>query len=178
MKSPQFSPNLQNLHPSPSSYIASIPAALVNMSFYGARVWSHVSRRTALDRSKILSQPHTVTRYLSVTSKMSAPPREWLVTVPDKPNALQKRLGARPDHLKNLKPDIDAGRVVFGGAILSKQPSEGESPDMQGSVMLIRANSKEEVLERLKADEYTKQGAWDVENATITPFRCAVRTAL
>lgn len=98
--------------------------------------------------------------------------------IPDKPNALQNRLGARPAHLTNLKPRIEAGQVVFGGATLSSHPAEGEGPDMTGSVMLIKADTKEEVVEFLKNDEYTKQGAWDVANATITPFRCAVRTAL
>ncbi|KAK5074241.1 hypothetical protein LTR64_006614 [Lithohypha guttulata] len=109
---------------------------------------------------------------------MSAPNKEWLVQIPDKPNALQNRLHARPAHLKNLTPRIEAGQVVFGGAMLSKQPVEGESPDMVGSVMLVKAESEEEVKELLKNDEYTKQGAWDVENAKIIPFRCAVRTAM
>ncbi|KAJ9651423.1 hypothetical protein H2198_009307 [Neophaeococcomyces mojaviensis] len=109
---------------------------------------------------------------------MSSSQKEWLVQIPDKPNALQNRLGARPDHLKNLKPRIEAGQVVFGGATLSKHPAESETPDMTGSVMLIKAETKEEVIELLKADEYTKQGAWDVDNAKITAFRCAVRTAM
>lgn len=104
--------------------------------------------------------------------------REWLVTVPDHPNAIEKRLAARPKHLDNLKPRIDAGQVVFGGAMLSEQPGEGESPKMTGSVMLFKANSEEEVRQLLEADEYTKGGAWDVSKATIQPFRCAVRTAL
>lgn len=103
---------------------------------------------------------------------------EWLVTVPDKPSALQNRLAARPAHLANLKPRIESGQVVFGGAMLGKQPQEGETPAMEGSVMLFKTNSEEEVWEMLRNDEYAKQGAWDVEKATVIPFRCAVRTAL
>lgn len=108
----------------------------------------------------------------------SVPSAEWLVHVPDFPGALQKRLASRPDHLNNLKPNIDAGVVVFGGATLSKQPAEGEGPDMTGSIMLIKAESEEKVRETLENDAYTKGGAWDVKNAKIYPFKCAVRTAL
>jgi len=109
---------------------------------------------------------------------MSTSQFEWLVQVPDKPNALQNRLKARPFHLENLKPRIDAGQVVFGGAMLSEQPAVDGTPDMIGSVMLIKANTREEIMDLLKNDEYTKQGAWDVEKASITPFKCAVRTAM
>jgi len=108
----------------------------------------------------------------------SAPTKEWLVHVPDFPGALDKRLAARPTHLGNLKPAIEAGKVVFGGATLSKQPAEGEAPDMTGSAMLIKADSEEEVRKTLEEDPYTKGGAWDVKNAKIWPFKCAVRTAL
>ena len=55
---------------------------------------------------------------------------EYLVTIPDHENALEKRLGARPAHLENLKPHIESGKVVFGGASLSRHPKEGETPDM------------------------------------------------
>lgn len=109
---------------------------------------------------------------------MSTSQFEWLCQIPDKPNALQKRLKARPAHLENLNPRIQAGQVVFGGAMLSEQPAVDGTPDMVGSVMLIKASSRDEVVELLKNDEYTKQGAWDIEKATITPFKCAVRTAL
>ena len=108
----------------------------------------------------------------------STPTKEWLVQIPDHPNALEKRLAVRQKHLDNLKPKIDAGIVVFGGATLSKHPNEGGSPDMTGSVMLIKANSEEEVREFLENDQYTKGGAWNPKEAKIYPFRCAVRTAL
>jgi uncharacterized protein YciI len=108
----------------------------------------------------------------------SAPTKEWLVQIPDHPNALEKRLAVRADHLNGLKPKIDAGIVVFGGATLSKQPSEGEGPDMTGSVMLIKANTEEEVREFLENDPYTKGGAWNPKEAKIWPFKCAVRSAL
>lgn len=103
---------------------------------------------------------------------------EYFVTIPDVPNAPEKRLAARPAHLANLKAKIESGQVVFGGATLSKQPEDGEAPQMTGSAMLIKGNSEEEVREMLMNDEYVKQGAWDISKAVITPFKCAIRTPL
>lgn len=70
----------------------------------------------------------------TTTPKMSY---EYLVTIPDHANSLDKRLAARPKHLANLKPHIDSGKVVFGGASLSKHPSEGEAPDMTVSLAMF-----------------------------------------
>lgn len=103
---------------------------------------------------------------------------DYLVEVPDRAGSLAKRLAARPAHLAKLQPRIDAGQIVFGGATLSSHPAEGEGFDMNGSVMLIRANSEDEVREIVLDDEYAKQGLWELKELKITPFRCAVRTAL
>lgn len=104
--------------------------------------------------------------------------KEWIVHVPDFPGALDKRLAARPQHLSGLMPKVDSGVVVFGGATLSKHPAEGESPDMTGSFMLFKAETEAEVREALENDPYTKGGAWDLKNAKIYPFKCAVRTPM
>ena len=119
------------------------------------------------------------TRYSTASRKMSTAYKyEWLVIVPDKPGALENRLAARSAHLSNLKPRIESGQVVFGGAMLGKQPQGDEGPAMEGSVMLFKADAEEDVWDALRSDEYTKQGAWDVEKARVIPFRCAVRTAI
>jgi uncharacterized protein YciI len=62
---------------------------------------------------------------------MSSYKYEYLVTVPDHVDGgLQKRLDARPTHLKNLTPRVQSGQVVFGGAFLGSQPEEGGSLDL------------------------------------------------
>jgi len=111
-------------------------------------------------------------RSMSTTSK---PRFEWLVMLPDKPNALAKRLEIRPTHLENIEPDVQRGSVVLGGAYLSEQPVEGQTPDMLGSAMIFVADSKEEVLERIKHDIYATSGVWDVDKVNIWPFRSAIR---
>lgn len=123
--------------------------------------------------------PLAPSRLLSHTRTLMAPStREWLVTIPDHPNALSARLAARAAHLSNLKPRIAAGQVVFGGAMLSSQPEEGQTPPMTGSVLLVKADTEQEVWDLIRGDEYVKQGAWDVEKATVVAFKSAVRSAL
>jgi uncharacterized protein len=103
---------------------------------------------------------------------------EFLVTIPDKPNALENRLAVRPEHLKNIKPLVDSGKVVLGGATLDAQPKEGESLAMNGSVMIVKADSEQEVRDMILADVYVKGGAWDASKVDIKAFKSAVRTAL
>ncbi|TKX18706.1 hypothetical protein C1H76_9496 [Elsinoe australis] len=99
---------------------------------------------------------------------------EWLVIMKDKPNSLEARMKVRPQHLEALKPQVEAGQWVFGGAMLASPPSDGKL-DIEGSVMLGVAATKEEVLARLKQDVYATSGVWDIDNVQIIPFKCAVR---
>ena len=64
------------------------------------------------------------------------------------------------------------------GAMLEEPPKEGETPKMKGSAMLIGANTREEVIERLKNDVYVKGSVWDWDKVQIIPFKSALRKAL
>ena len=68
---------------------------------------------------------------------------------------------ANSDHLNNLKPHVDSGLWVFGGASLDEPIKEGEPPKINGSVMLAVADTKEEVMKNVKEDVYFKSGVWD-----------------
>jgi len=48
-------------------------------------------------------------------------------------------------------------------------PTDTGSPSVKGSVMLATASSKEEVLEVLRRDIYTREGVWDLEKVEIIP---------
>ena len=111
-------------------------------------------------------------------SSSSAKQYDFLVIIPDLANSLQNRLDVRGKHLEALRPNIESGKVPFGGATLSKQPAEGEQPDMTGSVMLIKAESEEKIWEFIKGDLYAQGKVWDMEKVQVLPFRCAVRTAM
>lgn len=68
-----------------------------------------------------------------------------------------------------MKPHLEAGTFLFGGAMLDDVPHEGEQLKMRGSVMLAFAESKEEVLGLLRNDVYAKSGVWDMERVSA-PF--------
>jgi len=65
------------------------------------------------------------------------------------------------DHLSSLKPNVESGLWVFGGAMLDEPLKEGEGMKTNGSVMLAQADTQEEVLEKIKSDVYYKEGVWD-----------------
>jgi hypothetical protein len=81
-------------------------------------------------------------------------------------------------HLKNVKSEFEAGNFVLGGAYMSAPPKEGETPPMIGSALIAVAETKEEVIEKLKKDIYATSGVWDVDNAQIWPFKSALRSGL
>jgi hypothetical protein len=62
--------------------------------------------------------------------------------------------------------------------MLEEPIKEGETPKMKGSAMLIGANTKEEVVERLKKDVYVSGKVWDWEKVQIIPFKSALRKPL
>lgn len=49
------------------------------------------------------------------------------------------------------------------GATLDEPFQEGQPPKINGSCMIARASSKEEVIEELKKDVYTTANIWDWE---------------
>ncbi|TKA79882.1 hypothetical protein B0A55_03661 [Friedmanniomyces simplex] len=103
--------------------------------------------------------------------ELMAGKQEWMVILPDKKDALADRMKVRPDHLAALKPSVESGFWVMGGASLDEPVKEGEGPKINGSVMMAVAESKDEVLEKIKADVYYTSGVWDVEKIQIFPFK-------
>ncbi|KAI6913761.1 hypothetical protein KC318_g1142 [Hortaea werneckii] len=128
-------------------------------------------------RPTLLSSPLTK-RFITTTSRKMAPKQEWMVILPDAAGKLSKRMEVRPDHLNNLKPHVDSGLWVFGGASLDEPIKEGEPPKINGSVMLAVADTKEEVMKNVKEDVYFKSGVWDESKIQIFPFKSAIREQL
>jgi hypothetical protein len=67
---------------------------------------------------------------------------------------------------------------VLGGAYMAAPPVDGETPQMLGSTMIAVADTKEEVLEKLRNDIYAREGVWDLEKVQIWPFRSAIRSGM
>ncbi|KAK1756837.1 hypothetical protein QBC47DRAFT_377782 [Echria macrotheca] len=116
------------------------------------------------NNNNITASPRTTTRRTMATS--TGRKYEWLVVVPDFPGTLAKRLEVRPTHFAGLKPRLDSGQFQMGGSILDEVPQDDEptSLKMNGSSLVVVAESKAEILDILRDDIYAKSGVWDVDN--------------
>ncbi|PWN52922.1 hypothetical protein IE53DRAFT_384593 [Violaceomyces palustris] len=86
-----------------------------------------------------------------------------------------RRLEVRERHLEAAQKGKQAGRVSLGGALLKRDfnhiDSEvGPGVHMGGSVMIVHAESVEEVQARLNQDEYMRASVWDPSKTRIFPF--------
>lgn len=80
--------------------------------------------------------------------------------------ALERRQRTRPTHLDSIRPLVDAGNVLVGGALLNG------SGGMIGSMLLVEFPDREGVDSWLAGDPYVTDGVWrDIE---VHPFRTAV----
>ncbi|KAJ5342060.1 hypothetical protein N7541_011184 [Penicillium brevicompactum] len=112
----------------------------------------------------------------------TAPKKEFLCILPDKPGAQAKRLEVRPLHLEGVKPLVASGAVVAGAGTCRRNaqrtPRRRRNPSFKGSMMMVVADSAEQAFELLKKDIYVVSGVWDMDNAQIIPYKSAVREAL
>jgi uncharacterized protein YciI len=68
----------------------------------------------------------------------------------------------RPEHLENLRPLVEAGRVIVGGPFT----------DGSGSLMVIDFEDEAAAKAFANSDPYVKQGVF--ERVEIRPFRKVV----
>lgn len=107
------------------------------------------------------------------------PQYDWLVQIPDKPDALPLRMSNVREHLTYNKTHIEGGQLVFAGPTLACQPKAAdEALQMTGTVTLFRAGSEAEVWEMIRGNPFAQVGVWDLDHATVTPFRCMVRQGM
>ncbi|CAG8791076.1 11637_t:CDS:1, partial [Dentiscutata erythropus] len=76
----------------------------------------------------------------------------------DAPDASARRLSFRPAHLSRAAKFKESGLIVAGGAILSDTKSE--DAEMVGSVLIMDADSEEEVRKFLEEDPYVVNKVW------------------
>ncbi|KAI9829199.1 MAG: hypothetical protein M1826_005794 [Phylliscum demangeonii] len=102
------------------------------------------------------------------------PPKEWLVVVPDHADALPRRLEVRQQHLANAVQRKQEGVFRMGGAILERHPPDDDDDGdgliaFAGSALVVRADSRDGLMEILRADIYATAGVWDLAKAQIYP---------
>ncbi|KAF4341698.1 Fusaric acid biosynthesis 2 [Fusarium beomiforme] len=96
--------------------------------------------------------------------------KEYLVHVPDHPDVLAKRKVLLKPHNENAAPLVRAGRVPWFGSTLAHHSAEGQPIAENGTVMIMKAESEEEIKEIVRSDIFTIEGVWDFEKMTIWPF--------
>jgi uncharacterized protein len=84
------------------------------------------------------------------------------------PNALARRQAVRAEHLEKIRPVLESGFLLLGGALLTKEGG------MMGSAMVLDAASEEEVWAFLKRDVYSKGNVW--QQFEVYPFKIAVQS--
>jgi uncharacterized protein len=84
------------------------------------------------------------------------------------PEAPARRQAVRAEHLEKVKPVLESGFLLLGGALLSKEGG------MTGSAMILDAPSEEEVWAFLKRDIYSKGNVW--QHFEVHPFKIAVQS--
>ena len=82
------------------------------------------------------------------------------------PDALARRMAARPAHLANVTPLVEAGQIIAGGAMLD------DAGRMIGSVTIAEFADRAALDHWLATDPYVVQGVW--QTIDIQPFRLAV----
>jgi uncharacterized protein YciI len=80
----------------------------------------------------------------------------------DGPNGAKLRPSVRPAHLQNLRPLVEAGRVIVGGPFT----------DGSGSLMVIDFEDEAAAKAFANSDPYVKQGVF--ERVEIRLFRKVV----
>ena len=81
------------------------------------------------------------------------------------PEAINRRMAARPDHLAGAQILREAGQYILGGAMLN--------PDGQmiGSVMVLDFETETDLMAWQAREPYIQRGVW--ETIDIKPFRQA-----
>lgn len=70
-------------------------------------------------------------------------------------------------HKEGIKPLVESGIISLGGPTLVSHPTEGEDPKINGSGLLVRGNSIEEIHALLEKDAYAVNGVWDIGRVSL-----------
>ena len=68
--------------------------------------------------------------------------------------AMDRRMAARPAHFEGMKPMVESGEVISGGAILD------DAGKMIGSAMMVNFRDRAELDAWLKRDPYVTGKVW------------------
>lgn len=89
---------------------------------------------------------------------------QYLIIAYDYENAIEKRMEARPEHLKKTQKLMNEGKIVSACALT-------EDDKMIGSSVVTNFDSEEEFDAWLENEPYVKGGVWNMEEIQIVPVK-------
>ncbi|WP_396587001.1 YciI family protein [Bermanella sp. R86510] len=87
----------------------------------------------------------------------------------DVPNSLEKRQGARPDHLARLETLKDEGRLILAGPHPNVESENAPQAGFSGSLVVAEFDSLETAQSWADADPYMAAGVY--QKVTVKPFK-------
>jgi hypothetical protein len=87
----------------------------------------------------------------------------------DTPNSLQKRLEARPDHLKRLQELQVAGRLLLAGPFPAVDSVDPGPAGYSGSLIVAEFSNLEEATAWANNDPFVISNVY--KHVTVKPFR-------
>ena len=82
------------------------------------------------------------------------------------PDALDRRMAARPAHLAYVARLKEKEQFLLGGALLDPDGN------MMGSMLVLAMETEDQLNDYLRSDPYIVQGVWD--KIDVKPFRQAL----
>jgi len=93
----------------------------------------------------------------------------YTIFAQDVPDSLEKRKGARPDHIARLNELQDAGRLLLAGPFPAVDAVDPGPAGFSGSLIVAEFASLQDAETWAKADPYVAAGVY--EQVTVKPFR-------
>ena len=84
-------------------------------------------------------------------------------------NSLEKRVGARPDHIQRLHQLRDSGRLLIAGPHPATDSEEPGSAGFSGSLVVAEFDSLESAQDWADNDPYVAAGVY--AKVTVKPFK-------
>ena len=93
----------------------------------------------------------------------------YAINAQDVPDSLDKRKGARPDHVARLTALQDAGRLILAGPYPAADAADPGPAGFSGSLIVAEFASLEEAEAWAQADPYVAAGVY--AKVSVKPFR-------
>jgi uncharacterized protein YciI len=93
----------------------------------------------------------------------------YAIMAEDTPNSLDKRLVARPEHLKRLQNLQEAGRLLLAGPFPAIDSSDPGPAGFTGSLIVAEFSSLQEATEWANNDPFVISNVY--KNVIVKPFR-------